>query len=173
MIATIVAMAVLSAPVQPQMNYFLAECQTLPSTANHTAMVAVNNKGHRASYQMRISNTRVMAETHYLGNYNPPWSFWTARGPQELRDAYVAEGCTIIEYTDIPTMTPVARKDWIMDRSTCYGSATWRGRAYTVWPCKWSTERSGEGSVSSLDGVGPGVETGTSGSDAAGFSPSP
>ena len=158
---------VLSSPA-PTLNYWIAECQDLPSTANTTAVVAVSGTGSRVAYELLVDGVRVMGQSHYLGEYNPAWSFWSVRGPVELRAAYAALGCTVIDYSAVPTLVPTARRKWIIARSTCYGEATWRGVIYTSWPCIWDDERSGEGVVTTLSGVGPGVLAGGDGAQAAG-----
>lgn len=150
------------------LDYFVVECQTLPTpppTASATSIIAVADAHGLRSYETLVASILSMSESNYLGDYNPSWSYWSVRGPDFMRAEYTAVGCTIIEYTDIPTMTPVARRNWLIYRSTCHGEAIWEGRVYHRWPCAWDGMRTG--SATTIVGIGPGVEFGGSGYAAA------
>lgn len=177
--AILLATLILSAPARPApvpVSYWLAECSSWPLTASQLADDGIRVSWVHAqprrvtAYLVRpATRQRALVSAVLVGSREAGWSVWSVRGPASLRRAMAAsEACRAVgTYTEARTW-PVAVRDWIQARGTCYGSATWRGRAYTSWPCRWATERAGQGTVTQIDGVGPRVLQGGSGRAAAG-----
>jgi hypothetical protein len=177
--AIILATLILSAPVQPEpvpLSYWLAECSSWPMVRGELAdtgiqVQSIRTAPGRVSAYLRHPRTRQRAAfiAARIGSREAGWSVWSIRGPAAIRRLMASsESCRVVAtYTEARSW-PVAARQWLQARSTCYGSATWRGRAYASWPCRWATERAGQGVVAQIDGIGPGVLQGGSGAEAAG-----
>ena len=158
-------------------NYWLAECSSWP--LNKQALTADGftvrwiraRPGQRQVYATNPNGRRVMLSAHRIGSMNGGYSMWIVRGPPGMKVIMIDSGdCqAVASYPVMRATWAPADRTWIRVRSTCYGSATWRGRSYSVWPCRWAQDRAG--SVTSLDGLGPGVLSGGSGAIAAGIEP--
>jgi hypothetical protein len=156
-------------------SYWLAECSAWPITMDdlpdgvQLTKIRVRPGHVWALFVKPSTRQRGVLEAYRLGSREQGWSIWSVRGPTVARDVMaVSPACRVVAtYQQVMAWSAPAR-DWLAARSTCYGSATWRGRNYNVWPCRWSTERIGQGSVSALIGIGPGVMYGGSGREAAG-----
>lgn len=177
--AAILALTILSAPVQPAqvpLSYWLAECSSWPMVRGELADTGIRVQSlkvtpGRVSAYLRHPQTRQRAAFRAirLGSREAGWSVWSIRGPAAISRLMASSAaCRVVAtYTDVRSW-PVAARQWLQARSTCYGSATWRGRSYASWPCRWATERAGQGTVTQIDGIGPGVLQGGSGAEAAG-----
>lgn len=177
--AILLAVLILSAPARPApvpVSYWLAECSSWPLTAAQLADDGIRVSWVHAqprrvtAYLVRLATRqRAMVSAVRVGSREAGWSVWSVRGPDSLRRAMVGSAAcrAVATYTEARSW-PLAARNWIQARCTCYGSATWRGRAYASWPCRWSTERVGQGTVTQIDGIGPGVLQGGSGRQAAG-----
>jgi hypothetical protein len=175
----VLALAILSAPARPAqvpLVYWLTECSAWPLSPAQLAddgirVDWVRVRPGRVSVHLshRATRRRAMLEAHRLGSREAGWSVWSIRGPVSIRRLMADSPlCRIVATYTQARDWPAVAKAWLQARSTCYGSATWRGRVYTVWPCRWSTERAGQGTVTQVDGIGPGVLQGGSGRIAAG-----
>jgi hypothetical protein len=167
------------APVRPArvpLVYWLAECSVWPLSPAQLAddgirVDWVRTHPERVSVHLshRATRRRAMLAAHRLGSRETGWSVWSIRGPVSIKRLMVdAPACRVVSTYAAAAVWSAPAVDWLQARSTCYGSATWRGRVYTVWPCRWSTERAGQGTVTQVDGIGPGVLQGGSGRIAAG-----
>lgn len=176
MIAQVIALAILSQPAPVPMTYGLAECSAWPLTRGQLAddgirVQSVHVKPRRVMARLVHAATgrRGHLVAHKLGSREAGWAVWSIRAPSRVAALIAASpDCRVVATYQQAMAWPTAARDWLAERSTCYGAATWRGRAYSVWPCVWSTDRVGQGSVSNLAGIGPGVLAGGSGRIAAG-----
>lgn len=174
--ATILALAILSQPAPIPMTYGVAECSGWPLTAGQLSDDGIKVLGvHQSTGRVMVrllhvaSKRRAHMVAFKLGSRETGWTVWSIRAPTRIAALIAASPLCRVTATYQQVLSwPQAARDWLAERSTCYGAATWRGQSYAVWPCIWSTERSGEGSVSSLAGIGPGIEAGGSGAEAAG-----
>jgi|GEM_PF-6343233 len=176
MSAAIIALAILSQPAPVPMTYGIVECNGWPLSVGQ-----VTDDGIRVvSNHVRISRAmtrlvhvatkrRANMVAHKIGSRETGWTVWSIRTPTRVAALIAASpACRVaLTYAQVIQLAP-AWRNWIAERSTCYGSATWRGRAYSVWPCVWSTSRAGHGSITNLAAIGPGVIAGGSGAEAAG-----
>ncbi len=173
---TALALAILSQPAPVPMVYGIMECSEWPLTQGQLAsdgirVVSVHQAPGRrwARLEHPASGRRANFVAFRLGSREAGWSVWSVRAPSTIRSMLASSPvCRVALTYDQVRALPAAQRDWIAARSTCYGAATWRGRSYSVWPCSWSTERAGEGSVTNWAAVGPGVLAGGSGAEAAG-----
>lgn len=176
MTAAIIALAILSQPAPVPMVYGIAECSGWPLTAGELADDGIRVEGvHQRAGRVMVrllhpsTGRRAHLVAHRLGSREAGWSVWSVRAPTRVAALIAASpACRVSLTYDQVRSLPAAQRDWIAARSTCYGAATWRGRAFTVWPCIWSSERAGQGTVSTWAAVGPGVLAGGSGAEAAG-----
>lgn len=174
MIAAVISLAILSQPVPVPLVYGVAECSGWPLTKNQLAadgilVQSVHVRANRVMARLYHPATKRRAHlvAHRVGSREAGWTVWSLRAPSAVAQLIAASPACRIATSYQQVMTwPVAAKVWLADRSTCYGEATWRGRAYVSWPCIWATDRAG--TVTSLDGIGPGVTAGGSGAAAAG-----
>ena len=182
MTATLIAAAVLSQPAPVPTSYWLAECNGWPLSRAQVVgqgirVVSVHKRARRVLVRLDHPATRRRAHlvAHRLGSREAGWSVWSVRGPTRVRTLMAASSSTcrvVATYTQARSW-PAAVKSWLAARSTCYGSATWRGRPFVSWPCRWATERAGQGTITNLAAIGPGVLAGGSGAAAAGLPPEP
>lgn len=177
----ILTLAILSQPAPVPMVYGIVDCNGWPLAVGQVTddgirVVANHIRAGRATTRLLhvASGVRANMVAHKLGSTGDGYTAWTVRVPARVAALVAASpACRLaITYAQIGTLT-VAQRNWIAARSTCYGAATWRGRAYKVWPCIWSTERASEGSVTTLSGIGPGIMSGGSGAEAAGIEDTP
>lgn len=103
-------------------------------------------------------------EAHSMGIRVAGYYTWIVRAPYQIRTVFLIPECPVRRYYSEVLALPVAAKDWVLDRSTCLGTATWDGNAYTEWPCIWASERVGSGTIL---GVAPGVMSGGTTEDAS------
>jgi len=165
------------APAPVAMSYWIAECNGWPLAKSDLAddgirVDRVSSRPGRVTVRLSHPATRRRAHlvAHRLGSREAGWSVWSVRGPTAVGKLMKAsDKCRVVATYTQARSWPKAARDWLLERSTCYGSATWRGRVYRVWPCVWSTERAGQGSITNLAAIGPGVIAGGSGAAAAGF----
>jgi hypothetical protein len=177
MIAQVVALAILSQPAPIPMTYGIAECSSWPLSRAQLAddgirVQSVHLRAGRVTAHLLhpTAGRRAHLVAHRIGSREAGWSVWSIRGPSRVTALIAASPACRVTATYAQVMGwPTAARDWLTARSTCYGSATWRGRVYSVWPCIWSTERAGQGSITNLAGIGPGVMAGGSGAVAAGI----
>jgi hypothetical protein len=174
----ILTMVILSQPVSIPMVYGLAECSSWPINkeqleSNGISVVAIREGNGRVLVRLKhkSSGRKVNAVAFNLGQREVGWTFWSVRSPTSIA-IMIAESpeCRIaVTYQQALSSWTTEAKDWLKEKSTCLGVATWRGRSYTMWPCSWSISRSGEGTITSIDAVGPGVMMGGSLVDASGY----
>ena len=137
---------------------WLARCDSMPVEAvdgieiesvrtGNGRIVAVVRKGKYLGY---LTASR-------LGVYQGS-PVYSVVGPTVLRDRMDADpACPqVVPWPQLGELGADAR-DWIAERSTCCGEAVVSGRTYRSWPCRWSTDRPGEITITRLDGYGPGV----------------
>ena len=176
MIAQLIAIAILSSPAPVPTSYGVVECSGWPLSrgqlhASGIRVVRVHQRPGRVLVRLDRPATRQRANlvAFRLGSREAGWTVWSVRGPTVVLQMIASSPkCrNALTYKQVRQL-PTAWRNWIAERSTCYGSATWRGRAFTVWPCVWSTSRAGQGSISNLAGIGPGILAGGSGLEAAG-----
>lgn len=159
------------------LSYWLAECSAWPLSRAQLAddgirVESVHQRPGRVSVRLRHPATgrRAHLEAHRLGSREAGWSVWSIRGPTRILPLMASSpACRVVATYAQARTWPAAARNWLAARSTCYGSATWRGAAFAVWPCAWSTERAGQGAVNNLAAIGPGVLAGGSGAVAAGY----
>jgi len=172
----ILALAILSQPAPVPMTYGIVECNGWPlavGTVTDDGIRVVSNHIRNDRAMTRLlhvaTGRRANMVAFKIGSREVGWTVWSIRTPSRVAALIAASpACRVaLTYAQVIGLAP-AMRNWIAARSTCYGSATWRGRAYSVWPCIWSTERAGEGSITNLSGIGPGVMAGGSGAAAAG-----
>jgi len=176
MTAAIIALAILSQPAPVPMVYGVVECSSWPLSRGQLAddgirVLSVHQRARRVMARLYHPATKRRANlvAFRLGSREAGWTVWSVRAPSRVAAMIAASPVCRAAYTYAQVVgLPVAVRNWIAERSTCYGAATWRGRAYSVWPCRWSITRSGQGSVSNLAGIGPGVMAGGDGAAAAG-----
>lgn len=175
----ILTLALLSQPAPVPMTYGIAECSGWPLGVEQLSDDGISVDGvhvrpRRVMVRLRhvAKGRRAHLVAHRLGSREEGWSVWSVRAPARVAALIAAsDKCRVTATYQQVLQWPQAARDWVAARSTCYGAATWRGRAYSVWPCIWSSERAGQGSVSNLAGIGPGVMAGGSGAVAAGQTP--
>lgn len=163
----------------PTMVYWLAECSGWPLsraqlTDDGLQVQAVHARPGRVSARLRHQATgrRAHLVAHWLGSREAGWSVWSIRGPDSLRQlmAMATQVCRLVAtYAQAWQQLGTTARAWLSERSTCYGQAIWRARAYIAWPCWWSTEKAGQGTVIDLAGVGPGILAGGNGHRSAGL----
>ncbi len=176
MIAALITIAILSQPAPLPKTYAVAECQGFPLTRDQLSddeikVVAVHNKGRRVAALLRKVGTkrRAILVAYRLGSREAGWTVWSIRGPTRvLKLIQDSPNCRASGTYKQAMNWPTAPLNWLKRRSVCHGVATWRGKAFTVWPCGWEATRPGDGTVTTLTGIGPGVMSGGNIYDAAG-----
>jgi hypothetical protein len=156
-------------PEPVAVDRYLVECRevgqvpTIPTVdATGIREKAAMNRGNMRRLDYEMAGRRVHGVTHRLGSQRSGWSWYAVRGPVPLRAELALAGCRVVPYTTAKSEPPPVNAWLEAAGMTCCGAATWRGRAFTSWPCSWTTEREGQGTVTRLDGYGPGVVGGRS-----------
>jgi hypothetical protein len=166
-----------------QLTYWLAECQTAQlatllapgATWNGVTVARSRVTNRRADAILTRSGYRPAALVlHRLGVRQAGYVVVNVRGPDAIRLMMTNASAicpTVRQYSEVMAL-PAAVKDWIAERSTCFGEASLGAATFAEWPCRWSTDRAGEGfTVTTLSAIGPGITAGGSAASAAGFTP--
>lgn len=147
-------------PPEVPRTSWLAECSHWPITDGQTVGdVTQVSSTIGADLSIILSKGKhLYAITGWrLGSREAGWYIYSMTGPKAFMEAlgdHPAICRATLTYKEAWSAGTAVR-NWIAARSTCLGKATLQGREYTSWPCRWTTERAGEGfAVQSYTGIG-------------------